>query len=309
MLAKIRFLCVAILAFSAGCNQIIGLSDYEKTDNVGADGDSDADGDGDSDGDSDSDTIGDTETIAECAIGCSDAIRGDGTCDEVCKNLSCGFDDGDCDEKYCVDGCIINDIGDGVCNGPCNTAECDFDKGDCGSVSGCPPGCDANMIGDSICQYQCLSTTCGNDGGDCDDALECSAACGNTMLGDGFCDSDCNNPECFFDNGDCGGTMQGCDPGATSCLDDCVPCARTSTCLDAVNICNNNALCTGLITCMDDCANRVTEVMKLQCIDDCYASHPDGVYDYTEMRLCLYCHACPVSCDAEFGSFCSENGY
>ncbi len=274
----------------SGCAQISGLDDYSK-------------GNG---GGEDSETGSSTEIPMVCNEGCMDAMRGNGACDVACKNLPCGFDDGDCDNEHCADDCLINDINDGVCNAPCNVDVCDFDGGDCGTspVHGCVPGCDADMIGDGECNYQCLGEGCGDDGGDCDDVVECSPGCGNVMLGNGVCNEICNNVECFMDNGDCGGG-QGCDPGATSCLADCVPCALESTCIAAVEICDANELCTGLRLCVKECDAKPTEIGKQICVNDCYATHPDGVVDYEKLMECLYCHACPVSCESSFGDFCA----
>lgn len=305
----------AIWAVGA-CNQISGVSDYHKSGNLPTDSDTD---DTSEDSQTGSESGQNTEqstdsqrdttiaTDAQCNPGCIWEMRNDGNCDPPCMNLSCGFDDGDCDNKYCVDGCRIGDIHDNVCNEPCDVDICDFDGGDCdGMVKGCTPGCESSMVGDGVCQYQCLGAECGNDGGDCDDEVECAPACGNTMLANGECDDACNNPSCFMDNGDCAGGF-GCDIGATSCLEQCVPCALESSCVPARDKCQSNPECLALQACFEtDCAQSKTDLGTSECAAGCIVAHPEGVTDVNMLRKCLYCDACPVSCDPDFSAFCID---
>ncbi|MBN2715179.1 MAG: hypothetical protein JXX14_04945 [Deltaproteobacteria bacterium] len=296
-LIRLKFLVGACL-FAAGCTQISGLSDYSKADNI-IDGGTDDSGGGNPETD---------EVPKNCAVGCDDGMIGNGNCEDVCNNQFCGFDDGDCDNKYCVDGCLVGDIGDGVCNEPCNVEMCDFDGGDCGGDMACQPGCVPSMSGNGICNYQCLGHNCGNDGGDCDDVPECSPGCQNVLLGDGKCDEICNNESCFMDNGDCvNQTNPGCDGAGSTCQYDCVPCARVQQCQESVNICNNNPQCIFLQDCISvDCEDRVLPTAKDNCVDNCFQSFPNGVQDFEMMQFCVYCVACPKSCQTDFGEFCNS---
>ncbi|CAN0045690.1 unnamed protein product, partial [Scytosiphon promiscuus] len=153
------------------------------------------------------------------------ASIGDGQCDAVNNNPSCGFDGGDCCTCTCSDGplhsCSDNDLdciypgcgelssatsttgaciddwhGDGMCDASQNSASCGFDGGDC-CICTCTDG---------------PSFTCGEVGYNCQDpacmdpilVAEFPDCPGDWLLvGDGSCDDDLNNPLCGYDGGDC----------------------------------------------------------------------------------------------------------
>lgn len=64
---------------------------------------------------------------AECAEGCSEALRGDGFCDPACRDEWCAFDGGDCEGSICfgkagmpvteADGCAVHGTAEGRVNG------------------------------------------------------------------------------------------------------------------------------------------------------------------------------------------------
>ena len=281
-----------------GCTQISGLSEYSKSDEViGSDSTDTGSGDGGTDGQQ-----------SFCEPGCDDAMRGNGNCDAACRNVACGFDDGDCDNEYCVDGCRIGTINDGACNPPCNVDECDHDGGDCGDSIGCPPGCLPSMIGNGECNYNCLGGECGNDGGDCDDVNECSPGCQNVLLANGECNDICNTDSCFRDNGDCVSEVNpGCDGSDVDCSSQCAPCARANNCMAASEMCNNNYQCIKLQDCVSvNCDHLLIALNKERCVSDCFNAHPDGVVDFDMMRYCIYCTGCPESCAADYGEFCAN---
>eukprot|EP00904_Undaria_pinnatifida_P004259 jgi/Undpi1/13834/HiC_scaffold_9.g03485.m1 len=150
---------------------------------------------------------------------------GNGLCDAVNNNPSCGYDGGDCCPCTCDDSsvhscadnefncifpecddivatsegstCIEGLLDDGFCDDGNNNPSCDYDGGDC-----CMCTCTDD---DSV-------TVCGSSGFNCRDPAcfdpavvaefpECTGDW--LMVGDGKCQAGNNNPSCGYDGGDC----------------------------------------------------------------------------------------------------------
>jgi hypothetical protein len=81
-----------------------------------------------------------------------------------------------------------------------------------------------------------------------------------------------------------------CDVG--NCVDlACWNCAVTGVCNDEWNTCAKNSECSIIANCQIDCATQ-------ECVDTCYAEHPEGQADFVPWEQCYVCQECPTACDA-----------
>lgn len=141
-------LWIGSICFFVGCNLLTGTSDFTEGEchpacesawlangecNAACNiescnwdaGDCSRGGDADTDADSDADISGET-----CAEGCSVAWVGDGSCDDVCYNAACSWDNNDCGAE-CAPGCPASYINDNYCDDVCFSSACNFDGDDC----------------------------------------------------------------------------------------------------------------------------------------------------------------------------------
>ena len=121
----------------------------------------------------------------------SNALVGNGFCNDETNNPYCSYDGGDCcgpclnvdqcSECVCFSGSngteITNPVvGNSICNDETNIAECNFDGGDCCS--------NPEMVANGFCNDETNTASCLYDGGDCcinvntDYCLECSCVFG-----------------------------------------------------------------------------------------------------------------------------------
>ncbi len=89
----------------------------------------------------------------------------------------------------------------------------------------------------------------------CDSAGQCAASCDNT--------GNCNN---------------------------CQQCAVAGNCADDLELCQNNAECVALNTCLGTCSTQA-------CVDNCVTAHSSGVADFNSLVLCATCQECPADCN------------
>jgi len=88
--------------------------------------------------------------------------------------------------------------GDRHCDQVCMTANADFDSSN--GVSDCREMCLGHCSERSSCQASCLTWDCAWGEGKCG---ECAAGCEKAWLGNGQCEAACNVEKCSFDAGDC----------------------------------------------------------------------------------------------------------
>jgi len=88
--------------------------------------------------------------------------------------------------------------GDRHCDQVCMTANADFDSSN--GVSDCREMCLGHCSESSSCQASCLTWDCAWGEGKCG---ECAAGCEKAWLGNGQCEAACNVEKCSFDAGDC----------------------------------------------------------------------------------------------------------
>lgn len=81
-----------------------------------------------------------------------------------------------------------------------------------------------------------------------------------------------------------------CDMG--NCVDlACWSCAVAGSCNDEWNTCAKNDECNTIANCQINCATQ-------ECVDTCFAEHPDGQADFVPWEQCYVCQECPTACDA-----------
>lgn len=81
-----------------------------------------------------------------------------------------------------------------------------------------------------------------------------------------------------------------CDMG--DCVDlACWSCAVSGACNDEWNTCAGNSECSIIANCQIECATQ-------ECVDTCFAEHPEGQADFVPWEQCYVCQQCPTACDA-----------
>ena len=92
-------------------------------------------------------------------------------------------------------------------------------------------------------------------------------------------------------NAGSGGSVSCQSPGG-SC-EECLPCTHTQSCASASDICDLNAECGLLRTCVDACPNT-------GCVTNCIDVHADGVDDLVALQNCE-CSVCANVCGVQDG--------
>jgi len=223
--------------------------------------------------------------------GCTQEMRGDGTCDPVCFTASCNFDalpggSGDCEQ--CAVGCYEWLRGDGTCNPECATPECNYDA---------PAVDECRDAKHSVLEAACTTTTNGDNDHDADHDHSSHTACmwdtsNNVCLAKPDCNPDIDTVP----------SPDTCLAAATA--DQCTACSSAVAATRDEDGCVLGNQCARGIDCGSALASGGGLYDEAQCNADPYCSWSTDAACQARGDLCW--DESTNSCDSTGYSMCNE---